>query len=91
MDLTVIAAWCRLGAVIGAGAGAALFGAVGLGRESRYGGERDVTGACEGEGVGELTSTRNKRARRLAGLPAARQPERRAFDVSLQSWTPVPG
>lgn len=27
---------------------------VGLGRESRYGGERDVTGACEGEGVGDV-------------------------------------
>lgn len=54
MDLTVIAAWCRLGAVIGAGAGAALFGAVGLGRESRYYGERDVTGAEAGEAFGNV-------------------------------------
>ena len=44
----------RLHGVARAGAGAALFGAVGLGRESRYGGERDVTGACEGEGVGDV-------------------------------------
>lgn len=54
MNLTVIAAWCRLGAVIGAGAGAALFGAVGLGRESRYCGERDVTGAEAGEAFGDV-------------------------------------